>query len=140
MTTPYATLLTPNRFRSSTVANRNIIAEAESDRGRLLFCAAFRRLQQKAQVFSMEPNAAVRSRLTHSFEVSQMGRYIADLIAKSLHEQALATDDECTALVTFVETSCLMHDIGNPPFGHFGEAAITTWFTEKGEEAIIEVQ
>jgi dGTPase len=138
MTTPYATLLTPNRFRSSTVANRNIIAEAESDRGRLLFCAAFRRLQQKAQVFSMEPNAAVRSRLTHSFEVSQMGRYIADLIAKSLHEQALATDDECTALVTFVETSCLMHDIGNPPFGHFGEAAITTWFTEKGEEAIIE--
>jgi dGTPase len=138
MKTPYASLLTPNRFRSSTVTNRDIVAEAESDRGRLLFCAAFRRLQQKAQVFSMEPNAAVRSRLTHSFEVSQMGRYIADLIAKSLIERSLATEDECTALVTFVETACLMHDIGNPPFGHFGEAAIAKWFREKGEQAIIE--
>jgi dGTPase len=89
-------------------------------------------------VFSMEPNAAVRSRLTHSFEVSQMGRYIADLIAKSLSERSLATEEECTALVTFVETACLMHDIGNPPFGHFGEAAIATWFRDKGEQAIIE--
>lgn len=138
MTSKYKDLLSPKRFRTSTVANRNIISESESDRGRLLFCAAFRRLQQKAQVFSMEPNAAVRSRLTHSFEVSQMGRYIADQICFSLLENGWATSEECSALVTFVETACLMHDIGNPPFGHFGEAAISEWFRACGPKVIIE--
>lgn len=137
MSTPYSSLLSTARFRPSIVTQRSIVAEAESDRGRLLFCAAFRRLQQKAQVFSMEPNAAVRSRLTHSFEVSQMGRYIADLVAKHLRQAGLASEDECTALVTFVETACLMHDIGNPPFGHFGEAAIATWFKSNGPEMIM---
>jgi len=134
---PYKVLLSPERFRTSKVSGRNMISEAESDRGRVLFCPAFRRLQQKAQVFSMEPNAAVRSRLTHSFEVSQMGRYIADQISFGLIEKKWATSDQCNALVTFVETACLMHDIGNPPFGHFGEAAISEWFREKGANAII---
>jgi dGTPase len=85
----------------------------------------------------MEPNAAVRSRLTHSFEVSQMGRYIADQICIKLQKNQWATSEECTALVTFVETACLMHDIGNPPFGHFGEAAISQWFIFYGPGAII---
>lgn len=137
MASQYKHLLSPERFRTSSVSDRNIISESESDRGRLLFCAAFRRLQQKAQVFSMEPNAAVRSRLTHSFEVSQMGRYIADQVCFSLLKNMWATSEECAALVTFVESACLMHDIGNPPFGHFGEAAISEWFRTKGPEAII---
>jgi dGTPase len=89
-------------------------------------------LQQKAQVFSMEPNAAVRSRLTHSLEVSQIGRYIADTIKPKLESNGFTTSDECFALVTFVESACLMHDIGNPPFGHFGEAAIRKWFKDNG--------
>lgn len=134
--TPYIKLLSNSRLRPSEFQGRSIVLEAESDRGRLLFCPAFRRLQQKAQVFSMEPNAAVRSRLTHSLEVSQMGRYIADLVTEKLLKQKLATEDECKAIVTFVETACLMHDIGNPPFGHFGEAAISTWFRECGAKAI----
>ncbi|MCI2965145.1 dGTPase [Shewanella sp. N2AIL] len=134
----YTKLLSFERFRTSSVSDRNIISEAESDRGRLLFCAAFRRLQQKAQVFSMEPNAAVRSRLTHSLEVSQMGRYIADQLSIKLINLEWATKDECSALVTFVETACLMHDIGNPPFGHFGEAAISEWFRTKGCDKIIQ--
>jgi dGTPase len=136
MNSQYDKLLTTERFRTSTVAGRNVVGESESDRGRLLFCAAFRRLQQKAQVFSLEPNAAVRSRLTHSFEVSQMGRYIADKIVAKLVETELATTEQCIALVTFVETACLMHDIGNPPFGHFGEAAICKWFRDKGPSIV----
>lgn len=83
----------------------------------------------------MEPNAAVRSRLTHSLEVAQIGRYIADSVAEKL-DDGVASAEEKTALVTFVENACLMHDIGNPPFGHFGEAAIQKWFGENGHNSI----
>jgi dGTPase len=133
--TPYSQFLSTERLRPSDVEGRTIVAESESDRGRVLFCAAFRRLQQKAQVFSMEPNAAVRSRLTHSLEVSQLGRYIADQIAERLDANAMSYDER-SAFVNFVETACLMHDIGNPPFGHFGEAAIKKWFGDNGAKCL----
>jgi len=136
MTFSYSEILKLDRFRDSSVPERTIITESESDRGRILFCAAFRRLQQKAQVFSLEPNAAVRSRLTHSLEVSQIGRYISDKICTLLKSDNSIQPDYLVALVTFVENACLMHDIGNPPFGHFGEAAIKKWFSEKGHECI----
>lgn len=136
MNNVYKSLLLPARLRASSVPGREIFLEAESDRGRLLFCPAFRRLQQKAQVFSLESNAAVRSRLTHSFEVSQIGRYLADKIIIKLQEKGWADAEQCSALVTFVETACLMHDIGNPPFGHFGEAAISEWFRHNGESKL----
>ncbi|UJF18867.1 dGTPase [Vibrio sp. SS-MA-C1-2] len=104
----------------------------ESDRGRILNSAAIRRLQQKTQVFPLERNAAVRSRLTHSLEVQQVGRYISQLIFKSLSKQQLQAYrliDLERQIESIVEMSCLMHDIGNPPFGHFGEQAINDWFT-----------
>lgn len=136
MATIYTKILSNTRFRPSEVSDRHILLEAESDRGRLLFCPAFRRLQQKAQVFSMESNASVRSRLTHSLEVAQVGRYIADQISLQLTAKELAEKEECAALTAFVETACLMHDIGNPPFGHFGEFAISEWFKVNGGEAL----
>lgn len=136
--TLYSSLLTTSRLRASDVGGRTIVTESESDRGRVLFCAAFRRLQQKAQVFSMEPNAAVRSRLTHSLEVSQLGRYIADEIGERLEGSSALNSMERAAFVNFVETACLMHDIGNPPFGHFGEAAIQKWFRDNGEQCVKE--
>lgn len=132
----YASILKTERLRTTDVPGRNIVTESESDRGRIIFCAAFRRLQQKAQVFSMEPNAAVRSRLTHSLEVSQLGRYIADEISLRLKGKDLIEPQEQIALVNFVEAACLMHDIGNPPFGHFGETAIQKWFQENGKKCI----
>lgn len=132
----YSLILRSSRIRVSTVKNRKLLTEAESDRGRVLFSPAFRRLQQKAQVFSMEPNAAVRSRLTHSLEVAQIGRFIADQICVKLIEKNLIDSSDSIALINFVETACLMHDIGNPPFGHFGEAAIQKWFDDNGAEKI----
>lgn len=134
--TPYTKILSTARLRKSEVPGRTIITESESDRGRVLFCPAFRRLQQKAQVFSMEPNAAVRSRLTHSLEVAQLGRFIADEVSSRLVLADKLKAEERVALGNFVETACLLHDIGNPPFGHFGEAAIQKWFTERGWECI----
>jgi dGTPase len=127
-------------MRTTSRPGRDILTESESDRGRVLFSPAFRRLQQKAQVFSMEPNAAVRSRLTHSLEVSQIGRYLTDEICKRLEakNQGRLTVLELGSLVNFVETACLMHDIGNPPFGHFGEAAIQEWFKHNGRTCVLE--
>ncbi|WP_234911907.1 dGTP triphosphohydrolase, partial [Vibrio anguillarum] len=104
----------------------------ESDRGRILNSAAIRRLQQKTQVFPLERNAAVRSRLTHSLEVQQVGRYITQLIFKELSEKS-KQDYKLIGLErqfeSIVEMSCLIHDVGNPPFGHFGEQAINDWFS-----------
>ncbi|MFN3731988.1 dGTPase [Comamonas testosteroni] len=133
----YNKLLSSARLRTSSVSTgRTILTESESDRGRVLFSPAFRRLQQKAQVFSMEPNAAVRSRLTHSLEVSQVGRYLADEITQRLGTRLDKLQQG--ALVNFVEAACLMHDIGNPPFGHFGEAAIQEWFKAQGRKCLLE--
>ncbi|OON39898.1 dGTPase [Izhakiella australiensis] len=106
----------------------------ESDRGRIINSAAIRRLQQKTQVFPLERNAAVRSRLTHSLEVQQVGRYIAKEILTRLKEQQGLEKYGLEALTgpfeSVVEMACLMHDIGNPPFGHFGESAINDWFRQ----------
>ena len=106
--------------------------QLESDRGRIINSAAVRRLQQKTQVFALERNAAVRSRLTHSLEVQQTGRYITRTIFKRLGGEAerLGLKGLDRAAETLVEMACLMHDVGNPPFGHFGEAAISRWFSD----------
>lgn len=118
----------------------SLASSLESDRGRIINSAALRRLQQKTQVFPLERNAAVRSRLTHSLEVQQNGRFISKTIIKQLKEKGLdhilnyeeneIEDSLAEQLVTLVEMACLMHDIGNPAFGHFGEAAINDWFTK----------
>lgn len=104
----------------------------ESDRGRIINSPAIRRLQQKTQVFPLERNAAVRTRLTHSMEVQQVGRYIAKEILSRLKELKLLEQyglDELTGpFESIVEMSCLMHDIGNPPFGHFGRRQLMTGF------------
>ncbi|WP_375176454.1 dGTPase [Marinobacter mobilis] len=104
--------------------------QLESDRGRIINSAAVRRLQQKTQVFPLEHNAAVRSRLTHSLEVQQTGRFIVRTIFRKLGDRAehYGLKGLERAMESLVEMACLMHDIGNPPFGHFGEAAISRWF------------
>lgn len=107
----------------------------ESDRGRIINSAAIRRLQQKTQVFPLERNAAVRTRLTHSLEVQQVGRYIAKEVLTRLQEQGqlavLGLAQLTAPFESIVEMACLMHDIGNPPFGHFGESAINDWFRQQ---------
>jgi len=125
------------RFRSpqGEKNEHEILRIFESDRGRIINSPAIRRLQQKTQVFPLERNAAVRTRLTHSMEVQQVGRYIAKEILSRLKEQRLLETyglDELTGpFESIVEMACLMHDIGNPPFGHFGEAAINDWFRQR---------
>jgi len=130
-----STLLSSNRVRESHSGYVTFLDNAISDRSRVLYSSPFRRLQDKAQVFSLETNAAIRSRLTHSLEVAHVGRAIAARFFDSdLGRSHVPNDDERAALPMIVETACLMHDLGNPPFGHFGETAIKEWFELKENE------
>lgn len=112
-----------------------IIQHFESDRGRILNSAAVRRLQQKTQVFPLERNAVVRTRLTHSLEVQQVGRFITKEIFNRLKNEErldeLGLSEWIIPMESIIEMACLMHDIGNPPFGHFGESAINQWFVKR---------
>jgi dGTPase len=128
-------LITQDRLRPSTRGARGILLESESDKGRVINSAAFRRLQQKAQVFPLDPNAAVRTRLTHSIEVSQVGRHLAQKVVEKLGVGSSSPYGTLTAFVNTVESACLLHDIGNPPFGHFGELVIQKWFKQDDEFA-----
>lgn len=100
----------------------------------LMICSssAFRRLQDKAQVYSLEKHDFVRSRLTHSIEVAANCERIASYIdfAKLMNSDSYIQDD-CTFAV---RCAGLLHDIGNPPFGHFGEEIIKSFFKEKEKE------
>ena len=113
----------------------SILRFFESDRGRILNSAAIRRLQQKTQVFLLERNSVVRTRLTHSMEVQQVGRYIVKEIVNRLNKSgklnAFGLENSVMSIESLVEMACLMHDIGNPPFGHFGESAINHWFSQR---------
>ena len=95
---------------------------------------------QKAQVFSLEQNTSVRNRLTHSIEVADIGRTIARQLGYKLEEKGLASREDTICLEAIVECACLIHDIGNPPFGHFGEEAIKKWFLKNATTIFEETQ
>jgi dGTPase len=126
-------LIKGDTLRPASAGARSPLSASESDKGRIVNSAAFRRLQQKAQVFPLDPNASVRTRLTHSIEVSQLGRYLAQKVIDKLGTNDAPYRD-LAAFVNVVENACLLHDIGNPPFGHLGEAAIREWFTAHGSD------
>jgi dGTPase len=123
----YEKILSSYRLQKSSIQGREKIEEFYSDRSRIIYSSSFRRLQQKAQVFSLESNSSVRTRLTHSIEVSDLGRTLANKIGYKLLNLGKITQEEIPMIVAIVENACLLHDIGNPPFGHFGEAAIKEW-------------
>lgn len=108
----------------------NIEISIESDRGRILSSPALRRLQKRTQVFALELNASIRTRLTHSLEVSQNARFISKTILNKLKEEGLEKyklEELENAFVSTSEMTSLLHDIGNPPFGHFAEQTINKW-------------
>jgi len=109
----------------------NIDFSIESDRGRIISAPSLRRLQKKTQVFPLELNAAVRSRLTHSLEVAQNARFIAKTILKK-SEGAFGLKELDDAFISTAEMTSLLHDIGNPPFGHFAEIALNDWMRKQG--------
>lgn len=95
----------------------------EEDRLKLTMSAPLRRLQQKTQVFPLDVNASSRSRLTHSYEVAAH----AKLTISAMVEKVLSLRPFMYEMMVAVENAAFMHDLGNPPFGHFGEQVIRLW-------------
>ena len=110
--------------------------EFQRDYDRLIFSSAFRRLQNKTQVFPLPGSIFVHNRLTHSLEVSCVGRSLGNDIAARLLKKHPELSGSClTEIGAIVSAACLAHDLGNPPFGHSGETAIASYFSEgKGQE------
>lgn len=106
-------------------------SEFQRDYDRLVFSAPFRRLQNKTQVFPLPGSIFVHNRLTHSLEVSCVGRSLGNDVSKGLLARHPELQNSFLSEIgSIVSAACLAHDLGNPPFGHSGERAISTFFSE----------
>ena len=125
-------LLSNKRFgQEEGSGRRDDRSEFQRDFDRLIFSAPFRRLQNKTQVFPLPGTIYVHNRLTHSLEVSSVGRSLGNDVSRELlrrHPRLHATN--VAEMGSIVSAACLAHDMGNPPFGHSGERAIGTFFSE----------
>ena len=99
------------------------------DADRIMFSSSFRRLSRKTQVHPLAMNDHLHNRLTHSLEVASVGRSLGTIVGGYLEEKRMLTDSiRAHHIGEIVQAACLAHDIGNPPFGHAGEAAMQDWF------------
>ena len=109
-----------------------IRSDFQRDYDRMIFSSPFRRLQNKTQVVPLPGSVFVHNRLTHSLEVSTVGRSMSREVIRRMQDKGLNKNDESLIhhIPDIVATACLCHDLGNPPFGHSGEKTISTWFSE----------
>ena len=109
-------------------------SQFQKDFDRIVFSSAFRRLQDKTQVFPLPESDYVHTRLTHSLEVSCVGRSLGNAVGEKILDRNKKLRDEFTQFHfgEIVASACLAHDIGNPPFGHSGEDAISEYFRNGG--------
>lgn len=117
------------RYRTSSAQTRS---DFQRDFDRLVFSSPFRRLQNKTQVFPLPGSIFVHNRLTHSLEVSSVGKSLANEVYIQLQPKyaGTAAAEKLSHIVEIVGAACLAHDMGNPPFGHSGERTIATYFSE----------
>jgi dGTPase len=110
----------------------------QRDFDRLIFSSAFRRLQNKTQVFPLPGTAFVHNRLTHSLEVASVGRSLGKMIGERLAMDFKSSNEDAYEfyryeLANVIAAACLAHDIGNPAFGHSGEKAISSYFIDHSD-------
>lgn len=112
-------------------------SEFKRDYDRLIFSSPFRRMQNKTQVFPLPGSVFVHNRLTHSLEVASVGQSLANDVAQEvIMKRPELAETLFPEIGTIVATACLAHDLGNPPFGHSGEKAIQTFFSEGAGQKI----
>ncbi len=129
----WSQLLCKDRIRSyqKSTVSRDLRTEFEKDYHRIIGSASFRRLQDKTQVFPLDKSDYVRTRLTHSLEVSSFAKSLAQNVGEKLIQEKKSADfgdKEKEDISNILQCAGLLHDIGNPPFGHFGETTIQDWF------------
>jgi dGTPase len=123
-------LLSSNRAGSKNIDAKPDRSEFEKDFDRIIFSLPFRRLQDKTQVFPLPEDDFVHNRLTHSLEVASVGRSLGKLAGDKILQKNQELIDQVTAsdFGAIVSAASLAHDVGNPPFGHSGENAISDFF------------
>lgn len=127
-------LLSTKRSRGPSLrrgAGSDLRSEFEKDYQRIIGSASFRRLQDKTQVFPLDKSDFIRTRLTHSLEVSSFAKSLGQNIGENIlafHRDAGFTPQMKEDICNILQCAGLIHDIGNPPFGHFGEVEIREWF------------
>ncbi len=108
-------------------------SQFQRDYDRIIFSAAFRRLQNKTQVFPLPGKIFVHNRLTHTLEVASVGRSLGHRLAEWLFQRnEISNPAMISEIGSVVSAACLAHDLGNPPFGHSGESAIANYFLHGG--------
>ena len=110
----------------------------QRDYDRIIFSSPFRRMQNKTQVFPLPGSIFVHNRLTHSLEVACVGRSLGNILAERLIDSGI-TNPLISELGAVVSAGCLAHDMGNPPFGHAGEEAISSYFRHGNGKATKEL-
>lgn len=124
-------LLSTERIRKSSKNPNDIRNEFESDFGRIIFSPALRRMHDKTQVFPLTANDNIHSRLTHSNEVMSIGYTFGLKLSSSkiIQDRTKKSEAELLRILPVIlKNVCLIHDIGNAPFGHFGETVISDYF------------
>lgn len=131
-------LLSTTRIRAGKMSKNyktsDLRSEFEKDYHRIIGSASFRRLQDKTQVFPLDKSDFIRTRLTHSLEVSSFGKSLGQNIGENIlkyRKDSGFTPQMKEDIGNILQCAGLIHDIGNPPFGHFGEVAIREWFERK---------
>ncbi len=121
------------RFGSQATDQRQERSNFEADYDRIIFSYPFRRLQDKTQVFPLPEQDFVHNRLTHSLEVSSVGRTLGKRVGEKIIKKHQLTKTTASDFATIISAAALAHDVGNPPFGHSGEESISSYFQRMDE-------
>jgi len=134
----YERLLSEERHRNrkSASSSTDHRSEFEKDYHRIIGSASFRRLQDKTQVFPLDKSDFIRTRLTHSLEVSSIAKSLGQSVGDALLDKNIVTQKQANAMSDILLCAGLLHDIGNPPFGHFGETVIRDWFADHLDDLV----